>query len=83
MFIPVIPINRQKHERRTMSKTVFVKAEELAEDLAISKAMAYKLIHQWNEDLRKKGYTTVRGRVSRKYYEEQIYGMGGELHAGV
>ena len=53
MFIPVIPINRQKHERRTMSKTVFVKAEELAEDLAISKAMAYKLIHQWNEDLRK------------------------------
>ena len=54
MFIPVIPINRQKRERRTMSKTVFVKAEELAEDLEISKAMAYKLIHQWNEDLRNK-----------------------------
>ena len=42
------------------------------------------MVHDWNEELKKKGYTTVRGRVSRKYYEEQIYGMsGGEQYAGV
>ena len=67
-----------------MSNTVFIRAEEMAEDLQISKALAYRMIKQWNEELRQRGYTTVRGRVSRKYYEEQIYGMsGGEQNAGV
>lgn len=67
-----------------MKNTVFIKAEEIARELEISKALAYKMVHDWNEELRKKGYTTVRGRVSRKYFEEQIYGMtGGEQHAGI
>ena len=67
-----------------MSNTVFIRAEEMAEELQISKALAYRMIKQWNEELRQRGYTTVRGRVSRRYYEEQIYGMsGGEQHAGI
>lgn len=67
-----------------MSNTVFIRAEEIAEELQISKALAYRMIKQWNEELRQRGYTTVRGRVSRRYYEEQIYGMsGGEQNAGV
>ncbi len=67
-----------------MSNTVFIRAEEIAEELQISKGLAYRMIHQWNEELRQKGYTTVRGRVSRKYYEEQIYGMSGdEQYAGI
>ncbi len=67
-----------------MKNTVFIKAEEIANELEISKALAYKMVHDWNEELREKGYTTVRGRVSRRYFEEQIYGMaGGEQHAGI
>ena len=67
-----------------MSNTVFIRAEEMAEELQISKALAYRMIKQWNEELRQRGYTTVRGRVSRRYYEEQIYGMnGGEKNAGL
>lgn len=67
-----------------MKNSVFIKAEEVANELEISKALAYKMVHDWNEELRKKGYTTVRGRVSRKYFEEQIYGMaGGGQYAGV
>ena len=67
-----------------MSSTVFIKADEVAQELEVSKTMAYKLVQQWNEELRQKGYTTVRGRVSRKYFEERIYGMsGGEQHAGI
>ena len=27
------------------------------------------------EELKKKGYTTVQGRVSREYFKEKIYGM--------
>ena len=58
-----------------MSNAVFIRAEELAQELQISKAKAYKMIRQWNEELRAKGYATVNGRVSRQYYLEHMYGM--------
>lgn len=58
-----------------MSGSVFVKAEEVAKELGISKALAYRMIRTWNEELKRKGFTTVQGRVSRKYYQEQVYGL--------
>lgn len=58
-----------------MARTVFIKAEEVAQELEISKALAYWMIHRWNDELKAKGYTTVTGRVSRQYFEEQIYGV--------
>ena len=46
-----------------MANSIFIKADELAKEL---------------EELRAKGYTTVGGRVSRRYYQEKIYGAGEE-----
>ena len=43
--------------------------------LGVYKESAYKMIHVWNEKLQKMGYTTVSGRVSRKYFLEQFYGL--------
>ena len=51
---------------------------KLAAELDVSKALAYKMINQWNEELKAKGYTTVGGRVSRQYYYEKIYGAEKE-----
>lgn len=56
-----------------MANSIFIKADELAKELDISQGLAYKMIAQWNEELRAKGYTTVGGRVSRRYYQEKIY----------
>ncbi len=61
-----------------MAKSIFIKANELAAELEISQGLAYKMIAQWNEELKAKGYTTVGGRVSRQYYQEKIYGAGKE-----
>lgn len=61
-----------------MAKSIFIKANELAEELEISQGLAYKMIAKWNEELKAKGYTTVGGRVSRQYYQEKIYGVGKE-----
>ena len=58
-----------------MAERVFVKAEEIAEELGVSKATAYRMIREWNDQLKAKGYTTVTGRVSRQYYREQVYGL--------
>ncbi len=52
----------------------FVSAEEVAEDFGVSKTKAYCMIRQLNEELEEKGYLTVPGRVSRKYYLERTYG---------
>lgn len=56
-----------------MADTIFIKADEVAAELEISKAQAYRLICSWNEDLKAKGFTTVQGRVSRQYFKEQVY----------
>ena len=50
-------------------------AGEVAQDLGVSKPFAYKLVRQMNEELEAKGFITIAGRVSRKYYEEKFYGM--------
>ena len=58
-----------------MKGTIFMNAQEVAEELGVSKAAAYKMIHTWNEKLQQMGYTTVSGRISRKYFQEQFYGL--------
>lgn len=58
-----------------MKNTILMNAQEVAKELGVSKASAYKMIHVWNEKLQKMGYTTVSGRVSRKYFLEQFYGL--------
>ena len=57
-----------------MKNDLFVTAGEVAQDLGISKPFAYKLVRQMNEELEAKGFITIAGRVSRKYYEEKFYG---------
>ncbi len=43
--------------------------------LGVLKSFAYKLVRQVNEELEEKGFITIAGLVSRKYYEEKFYGM--------
>ena len=62
-----------------MNQKMFISAEEMATELGISKTFAYKLMREMNEELQKKGYLTIAGRVSRKYFEEKFYGMEREM----
>ena len=57
------------------SKELFVRAEEVAGALGISKPYAYKLVREMNEELKQKGFLTIPGRVSRRYFEEKFYGL--------
>lgn len=61
-----------------LKNNLFVTAGEVAQDLGVSKPFAYKLVRQMNEELEVKGFMTIAGRVSRKYYEEKFYGMSQE-----
>ena len=58
-----------------MTQELFVRAEEVANELGISKPYAYKLVREMNEELKQKGFITILGRVSRRYFEEKFYGL--------
>lgn len=57
-----------------MSKSLFIKANEVATELGVSYSFACKLIRRLNKELTEKGFITIAGRVNRKYYEEKLYG---------
>ena len=52
----------------------WMKASEVARELAVSTSYAYKLIHQLNNELNQKGYLTIPGRIGRQYLYERLYG---------
>ena len=58
-----------------MTQELFVRAEDVANELGISKPYAYKLVREMNEELKQKGFLTIPGRVSRRYFEEKFYGL--------
>ena len=51
----------------------FMRADEVAKELEVSKSYAYRLIQQLNAELRAKGYITIAGRVNRQYFMERLY----------
>ena len=64
-----------------MSNT-FIKVDEVAQELSVSKAYAYKLVQKFNDELKRKGFITISGRVSRQYFQERIYGLQAENGRG-
>lgn len=58
-----------------MNNNLFISAKEVAQDLEVSDSYAYRLIRKLNEELERQGYVIVKGKISRKYFEERVYGM--------
>ena len=54
----------------------FIRADDVAQELSVSKPYAYKLIRKLNEELKAKGFITISGRVNRQYFYERLYGAG-------
>ena len=50
-------------------------AEDVMVLLSVRKSSAYEVIRQLNEELRGKGYLTVRGKVPEKYLRERFYDL--------
>ena len=67
-------------ERKDDMENRFIRAEDVAQELNVSKPYAYKLIRQLNEELKAKGFITIAGRVNRQYFYKRLYGAGkGEM----
>ncbi len=58
-----------------MQDTLFIETKEIAKELGVSQSYAYKLVREMNAELKKKGFMTIAGRVSRQYFKEKFYGL--------
>lgn len=65
-------MNRKVGSR--MAGQMFMRVEEVAEELGVSTPYAYKLIHSMNDELKKTGCITIAGRIDRKFFYEKFYG---------
>lgn len=52
----------------------FLNASDVSEYMGVSLPMAYKIIRKLNDELKAQGYITVAGKISRKYFEQKVYG---------
>ena len=60
-----------------MESTSFMRVDEVAQELGISKSYAYKIVQKLNTELKGKGFMTISGRVNKQYFMERTcYGAG-------
>ena len=57
-----------------MENKRFINVQDVVEELGVSTSYAYKLIRELNAERGADGFLTIKGRVSRQYFDERIYG---------
>ena len=69
-----LELSRRK-EILLMTDKNFMRVEDVARELDVSKSYAYKIVQKLNKELEAKGYITISGRVNRQYFlERTCYG---------
>jgi len=56
-------------------KTRFMNANDVMKALGVSESKAYKIIRELNEQMKAKGYYTIHGRISARYFAKCFYGF--------
>ena len=54
-----------------MENTSFMRVDEVAKELGISKSYAYKIVQKLSAELAEKGYMVISGRVNKQYFRER------------
>lgn len=62
-----------------MKTNYMMTAEDVAEQLGISKGHAYKIVKQLNQELEKNGFIVVSGKVPKAFWEKKFYSYPAEV----
>ncbi|WP_333792050.1 hypothetical protein [Muricomes intestini] len=65
-------------EKNNRPKKQVYTAKDLQELLGVSESKAYQYIRVMNEELKKKGYLTIRGKIPIAYARERFFGVREE-----
>lgn len=52
--------------------TTFMKVQDVADELGVSKSYAYKIVQKLNDELKAQGFITISGRVNKQYFLERV-----------
>ena len=64
------------------SEQIYMRAQEVADELGVSVAYAYKVIRTLNKELASKGYIILQGRIDRRFFHEKLYATKDEGRDG-
>lgn len=64
--------NSESFRKEKKMINTFMRVEEVAQELGVSRSYAYKLVRKLNDELKEMGYLTVAGRISKKYFLEKV-----------
>lgn len=64
-----------------MNEKLYYNATDIAVMLGISMGKSYKILREMNEELSKKGFLTIAGKVPVAYFREKWYGAAKEVSA--
>ena len=56
-----------------MADKMFLRVEDVAEEMGVSISYAYKLIRKLNKELKATGCITIPGIIDRKFFHEKFY----------
>lgn len=62
----------QKEGMTSVTSNTFLRVEEVAQQLGVSKSYAYKIVQKLNKELKDKGYLTISGRINRQFFIERF-----------
>ena len=65
-----------------MNENTFMRVDEVAKELGVSKSYAYKIVQRLNKELESMGYLTVAGRVNKQYFMEKVCYSGRNEQKG-
>ena len=54
-----------------MESTSFMRVDEVAQELGVSKSYAYKIVQKLNAELKEKGFIIISGRINKQYFMER------------
>ena len=61
----------------------FLRVDEVAKELGVSKSYAYKVVQRLNGELKAMGYLTIAGRVNKQYFmKKTCYDWDKEVSNG-
>ena len=55
-----------------MQESLMYTAQEVSTMLSVSVSTAYKLIQRLNAELEQQGKITIRGKISRRYFDKKM-----------
>lgn len=56
----------------------FYNVDDIMQIFGVGRSKAYQMIRMWNLQLGSENYYTTRGKISKRFVDEKIYGKGKE-----